>query len=126
MANIIISSDSTTDLSAELKERYGVRIIPLGVTLGTKVYRDGIDIDPDFIYEHHDKTGELPKTTAANVGECVDYFTELKKEGDAVIHFTISSGMSSTYNNACLATQEFEDVYVIDTKNLSTAGGLLV
>lgn len=126
MANIIISSDSTTDLSAELKERYGVKIIPLGVTLGTKVYRDGIDIDPDFIYEHHDKTGELPKTTAANVGECVDYFTELKKEGDAVIHFTISSGMSSTYNNACLAAQEFEDVYVIDTKNLSTAGGLLV
>ena len=126
MSKIIISSDSTTDLSDELKERYGVRIIPLGVTLGTKVYRDGIDIDPDFIYEHHDKTGELPKTTAANVGECVDYFTELKKEGDAVIHFTISSGMSSTYNNACLAASEFEDVYVIDTKNLSTAGGLLV
>ena len=126
MSKIIISSDSTTDLSAELKERYGVRIIPLGVTLGTKVYRDGIDIDPDFIYEHHDKTGELPKTTAANVGECVDYFTELKKEGDAVIHFTISSGISSTYNNACLAASEFEDVYVIDTKNLSTAGGLLV
>ena len=123
MSKIIISSDSTTDLSAELKERYGVRIIPLGVTLGTKVYRDGIDIDPDFIYEHHDKTGELPKTTAANVGECVDYFTELKKEGDAVIHFTISSGMSSTYNNACLAASEFEDVYVIDSLEYLYKGG---
>lgn len=126
MAKIIISSDSTCDLSAELKERYGVKIIPLGVTLGTQVYRDGVDIYPDFIYEHHTKTGELPKTTAANVGECIDYFTDLTKDGDAVIHFTISSTMSSTYNNSCLAASEFDNVYVIDSKNLSTGGGLLV
>ena len=126
MAKIIISSDSTCDLSAELKERYGIRIIPLGITLGTEVYRDGIDITPDDIYAHHAKTGELPKTTASNVGECIDYFTALTKDGDAVIHFTSSSTMSSTYSNACLAAEEFENVYVIDSKNLSTGGGLLV
>lgn len=126
MAKIIISSDSTCDLSAELKERYGIRIIPLGITLGTEVYRDGINITPDDIYAHHEKTGELPKTTASNVGECIDYFTDLTKDGDAVIHFTISSTMSSTYSNACLAAEEFENVYVIDSKNLSTGGGLLV
>lgn len=126
MAKIIISSDSTCDLSAELKERYDVKIIPLGITLGDKVYRDGIDINPDDIYAHYDKTGELPKTTAANVGECIEYFTDLTKDGDAVIHFTISSSMSSTYSNACLAAAEFENVYVIDSKNLSTGGGLLV
>ena len=57
MAKIIISSDSTCDLSAELKERYGVKILPLGVTLGTNVYRDGFDITPDDIYAYHDKTG---------------------------------------------------------------------
>ncbi len=126
MAKIIISSDSTCDLSAELKERYGIKIIPLGITLGTEVYRDGIDINPDDIYAHHAKTGELPKTTASNVGECIDYFTDLTKDGDAVIHFTISSTMSSTYSNACLAAEDFENVYVIDSKNLSTGGGLLV
>lgn len=126
MAKIIISSDSTCDLSAELKERYGVKILPLGVTLGTNVYRDGFDITPDDIYAHYDKTGELPKTTAANVGECTDHFAELTKNGDAVIHFTISSKMSSTYNNACIAASEFENVYVVDTLNLSTGGGLLV
>ena len=126
MAGIIISSDSTTDLSAELKERYNVKTIPLGITLGEKVYRDGIDINPDFIYEHHDKTGELPKTAATNVGECADYFSDLTKNGDAVIHFTISSSMSSTYNNACIAAQDFSNVYVIDSQNLSTGGGLLV
>lgn len=126
MAKVIISSDSTCDLSAELKERYGVKIIPLGVTLGDKVFRDGVDINPDEIYAHHAKTGELPKTTAANVGECIDYFTDLTKDGDSVIHFTISSTMSSTYSNSCLAAEDFENVYVIDSKNLSTGGGLQV
>ena len=126
MSKIIISSDSTSDLSPELKERYGIRILPLGVILGTNVYRDGFDITPDDIYAHYDKTGELPKTTAANVGECADFFAELKKECDAIIHFTISSDMSSTYSNACIAASELENVYVIDSKNLSTGGGLLV
>lgn len=126
MSKIIISSDSTCDLSAELKEKYGIKIIPLGITLGTQVYRDGVDITPEDIYAHHEKTGELPKTTASNVGECIDYFTELKKDGDAIIHFTISSAMSSTYNNTCMAAEEFDDVYVIDAQNLSTGSGLLV
>lgn len=126
MAKIIISSDSTCDLSADLKEKHGIKIIPLGITLGTEVYRDGLDINPDDIYAHHEKTGELPKTTASNVGECIDYFTDLTKDGDTVIHFTISSTMSSTYSNACIAASEFDNVYVIDAQNLSTGSGLLV
>lgn len=126
MAKIIISSDSTCDLSPELKEKYGISIIPLGVTLGTNVYRDGVDITPDDIYAHHAKTGELPKTTATNVGEGIEYFEELTKDGDAVIHFTISSTMSSTYNNSCMAADDFDNVYVIDAQNLSTGSGLLV
>ena len=126
MANIIISSDSTTDLSAELKERYNIKTIPLGVTLGTEVFRDGIDITPDEIYEYHRKTGELPKTTAANVGECEDFFADLTKDSASVVHFTLSAEMSSTYNNTAIAAGDFENVHVVDTRNLSTGGGLLV
>ncbi len=126
MSNIVITSDSTTDLGAALIERYNVSIIPLGVTLGDKTYRDGIDITPDDIYEHHRKTGELPKTTAANVGECIDFFRPFAEAGKTVIHFTLSSEMSSTYNNTCLAASEFENIFVVDTRNLSTGGGLLV
>lgn len=124
--DIIISSDSTCDLSPELKERYNIQILSLGITLGGKTYKDGEEITPDEIYEYHAKTGELPKTTAANVGEGIDYFTNLTKQGKTVIHFTISSSMSSTYSNACLAAAELDNVYVIDSKNLSTGGGLLV
>lgn len=126
MSDIVITSDSTTDLSPALRERYNVKVIPLGVTLGDKTYFDGVDITPDDIYEHHKKTGELPKTTAANVGDCIDFFKPFADAGKTVIHFTISSEMSSTYNNSCLAASEFENVYIIDTKNLSTGGGLLV
>lgn len=126
MAKIIISSDSTCDLSPELIKKYDISIIPLGITLGTNVYRDGVDITPDDIYAHHQKTGELPKTTASNVGECIDYFADLTKNGDTVIHFSISSTMSSTYSNNCIAASEFDNVYIIDSKNLSTGSGLLV
>lgn len=123
---IIISSDSTTDLSPELKERYNIKTIPLGVTLGDKTYSDGVDITPDDIYEYHKKTGVLPKTAAANVNDCEEFFKPFVEEGKTVIHFALSSEMSSTFNNSRIAASEFENVYVIDTKNLSTGGGLLV
>ncbi len=124
--NIIISSDSTSDLSPALKERYNIQILPLGVTLGDKTFFDGVDITPDEIYEHHKKTGELPKTTAANVGDCIDFFKKFADDGKTLIHFALSSEMSSTYNNALLAAGEFENVYVINSQNLSTGSGLLV
>ncbi len=123
---VIITSDSTTDLSKELIERYNVGILPLLVTLGDKTYTDGVDIDADFIYDYVAKTGELPKTSAINIPTATDFFEKYVNEGYAVVHFTISSEMSSTYQNCCIAASEFEDVYVIDTKNLSTGGGLLV
>ena len=123
---VIIGSDSTTDLSPELIERYGVKIIPLGVTLGEQIFTDGVDINPDKIYEHYEKTGELPKTSAPSIADFEELFGEQTKNGNAVVFFTISSDMSCTYNNARLAASEFEDVYVVDTRNLSTGGGLLV
>ncbi len=125
-SNIIISSDSTTDLSPELRERYGVHIMPLRISLGDTLYSDGVDLTPDDIYAYHDRTGQLPKTTATNMGDCIDFFIPFVEEGKTVIHFTISSEMSSTYSNACMAAEEIGNVYIIDTKNLSTGGGLLV
>lgn len=126
MKPVIISSDSTCDLSQELVEQYQIRILPMGISLGDKTYRDGVDITPDAIYAHEEKTGELPKTSAINLMENMDYFEQLTKDGSAVVHFTISSSMSSTYNNACAAAVSFEGVYVVDARNLSTGSGLLV
>lgn len=126
MSNIIISCDSTADLTLELREKYDVKVIPLGVTLGDTTYQDGINITPDEIYAHHAKTGELPKTTAANVGDFIDYFTPLAETGKTVIHFTLSSEMSSTYNNGLIAAADFDNVHIVNGFNLSTGIGLVV
>lgn len=123
---VLIASDSTTDLSPELIARYGIEIIPLGVTLSDTNYTDGVDIDPDFIYAHYKKTGELPKTSAVNIAAFADFFKERTEAGYDIVLFTISAEMSSTFNNARLAAGDFEGVYVIDTRNLSTGGGLLL
>lgn len=122
---VLIASDSTTDLGAELIARYGVKIVPLGINLGGRHYTDGIDIDPEFIYRHYEQTGELPKTTAVNVAEYAEFFEHYTKEGYAIVLFSISAEMSSSYQNACLAAAEFDDVFVVDTRNLSSGGGLL-
>ena len=123
---IIIASDSTCDLSPELIQRYGIHILPLGVALGERQFTDGVDIDPDFIYAHYEKTGQLPKTSAVNLVDFEDFFAAETAKGNAVVLFTISADMSSTCNNARLAAENFKDVYVVDTRNLSTGGGLLV
>ncbi len=123
---IIIGSDSTSDLSAELIERYGIKIVPLSVGLGGKDYTDGVDIDPEKIYAHYEATGELPKTAAPSLTDFEEFFKENTRDGSAIVFFTISAEMSCTYNNARLAAEDFENVYVVDTRNLSTGGGLLV
>ena len=121
-----IASDSTCDLSPEITEKYGIRTVPLTVSLGNEHYRDGVDVDPDKIYAHYEATGELPKTAAVNLTEFTEFLRELTADGSSVVLFTISSDMSSTFNNARMAAMNFEDVHVVDTRNLSTGGGLLV
>lgn len=126
MSEIIITCDSTADLPLEIIKKYNIGVIPLGVTLGETTYLDGVNITPDEIYAHHDKTGELPKTTAVNFGDLIDFFTPYTEAGKTVIHFPISSEMSSTYNNARMAAAELKNIYVVDSKNLSSGIALLV
>ncbi|MBQ1186330.1 MAG: DegV family protein [Clostridia bacterium] len=123
---VLITRDSTSDLPKELIEKYNIKTIPLGITLGDRTYQDGIDIDPDFIYKYHEEHGVLPKTSAANIGELTDFFAPFVEEGYEIVHFAISSKMSSTYQNSLLAAEEFEGIYVVDTANLSTGEALLI
>lgn len=123
---MIIASDSTCDLGSELTKAYEIKILPLSINLGGQLYADGTEIDPDTIYAHYEKTGELPKTSAINIADFEEFFGEQTKNGAEVVFFTISSTMSATYHNACLAAEDFPGVHIVDTQNLSTGGGLLV
>jgi len=123
---IKITADSTCDLTAEQIARFDIGIIPLRVHVGDRECRDGVDATPDMIYEHVKEHGDLPVTAAINVVEYEEIFAEYAKNHDAVIHFNISSEFSSCYQNAHLAAESFDNVYVVDSRNLSTGQGLLV
>ena len=125
MSKIRICADSTCDLSPELIEKYNITITPLQIFLGDKDYMDQKDIFPQTIYDYVAKTGILPKTAAVSVGTYADVFTELKKDCDEIIHFTISSEMSSCYQNAKLAAEEIGGIYVVDSRTLSSGIGHL-
>ena len=121
-----ITSDSTCDLSQALIEQYGIEIVPLYVNCGDRSLRDGIDITPHDIFEFVQSGGGMCSTSAVNEDDYRQVFFRLLQEYDAIVHFTISSSMSSCYQNACVAAQELGNVYVIDSENLSTGIGQLV
>ena len=121
-----ITADSTCDLGRELIEQYDIGILPLYVQLGEKTYRDGIDIQPDDIYAHVAAGGGLATTAAVNLADYVRAFTELSDRYDFVIHVNISSDFSCSHQNAKLAAADLPNVYVVDSRNLSTGHGLVV
>ena len=123
---IKVTSDSTCDLSQELIERYGITITPLTVTVEGKSYLDGVEIDPATMLDMTEKSGGVGSTSAVNTAQYMDVFSGLLREYDAIVHFTISSEMSACYQNACLAAEELGNVFVVDSRNLSTGIGHLV
>ncbi len=122
MKQVIITADSAADLPKEIAEKYGIKIMPMNVIVNSKIFRDGVDISPEFIFEYVDKNGEIPKTSAVSPGEYMDFFEPFLKEGKAVVHLSFCSELSSTHRNAKLASARLGDVYALDTRNL--AGGI--
>ena len=125
MAKIKITCDSTCDLTGALYEQYDIRAVPLGVCLGEEFRRDGVDVTAREIFDHVEKTGQLPKTSAISVGEYEECFRQYTEQGMQVIHLNISSELSSCYQNACIAGQSLGNVFPVDSRNLSTGTGYL-
>lgn len=124
---IKITADSTCDLSKELLERYNVSVMPLHVALGENDFLDGETIVPDDIYAFYAKCKKLPKSGARSSEEYKEFFQGFLNNGyDAVIHYNISAEMSASHNNAAVAANELKNVFVVDSRNLSTGTGLLV
>ena len=123
---IKISADSTCDLTKELVQQYDIEIIPLYVNKDGVFYQDGVDITAQDIYAHVSAGGSMCSTAAVNVEDYLQYFGRLRQAHENVIHFNISSSMSSCYQNACIAAEEVGNVYVVDAQNLSTGIGQLV
>ena len=117
---ICISAESTIDLSKELLAQYEIDIIPFGVLLGEEAYLDG-DITPQDIFDYVDKNKILPRTSAINEFQYKEYFEDKLANGyDAIIHFSLSSEISSSCAHAERAARKLDNVYIIDSRSLST------
>ena len=122
---IAISSESACDLPKELIQEFNIHTIPFTVVLGEENHLDG-EVDCDQIIKWVDENGILPKTSAINEFQYSEHFSKLLNDYDAIVHFSLSSELSSAYSNAVRASKEFNNVYVVDTKSLSSGIALLV
>lgn len=123
---VMITADSTCDLSEELLSRYKVKILPLTILLGEESFLDGAHYTPADMYRRYRADGTLPKTAAPSLQQITDFFTPFLNEGYEIVHLDISSELSSTCSNARIVASELEGVYVVDSRMLSTGVGLLV
>ena len=123
---VIITADSTCDLSQDLLERFSVKTIPLTILLGEDSFYDGFDFTPQDMYRRYRADGTLPKTSAPSVQQFLDFFRPYVEAGCEVVHLDISSELSSSYSTACIAAAELEGVYPVDSRMLSSGVALLV
>lgn len=128
MAKVRIVSDSTCDLSPELKEKYDIKVIPLCIVMDDESYFDMVDVTPLEIFEWADKNKTTPKTAAAGIEDAINFLKPFQEAGEDVIYIGISEDMSTTCNVLRLAASELEydRVFVINSMNLSTGIGLQV
>ena len=125
---VCITYDSTCDLTPQLLERFHIRTIPLTIQSGGRVFPDDGNYTSAELYADYRRNGTLPKTTAISPEAFKAFFSPLLAEGYDIVHIDISSELSCTCQNAVLAAQELTEqgqIHVVDSRQLSTGGGLL-
>lgn len=121
---IAISAESTIDLPSNLLKKFDIHTTPFTINLDEQVIPDEQGVSSK-IYDFVEKTKKLPKTSAVNQIQFEEHFASLLKSFDAVVHVSLSSMISSACQNALTAAKNFDNVYVVDSKTLSTGIALL-
>jgi DegV family protein with EDD domain len=132
MAKIGILTDTTHCLPPEIIARYNIKVIPMGVVLDNKPYRDQVDITPSEFWEKYKKLKNLPTTFAPNPEEFERAFAEMTHNFDQIICILVSKILSGTHNAAQSAKKNFNEkhpripIEIIDSKCAAGALGFLV
>lgn len=121
---IAITAESTIDLPKDLLEKYDIKTIPFRVLLGENEFLDG-ELDTLEIFKFVDEKKILPKTSAVNEEQYKEFFENVLKDYDAIIHVSLSSKISSTCSNAQNVASKMDNVFVVDSLSLSTGIALL-
>ena len=134
MSEFLIVTDSAADLSAEMVAELGVEVYPLSFTIQGKTmhnYPDNRDMDPKAFYNLL-RGGETATTAAVNVSDYTAGLEPILAGGTDVLILAFSSGLSATYQSACIAADELREkfperkIYVVDTLCASLGEGLIV
>ncbi|MBT2734903.1 DegV family protein [Bacillus sp. ISL-7] len=123
MNRLILSTESGADLPEELAEKHNVQVVPMHVIMDGQDYLDGT-LPVTDIYEYYERTKTIPSTTSTNSHEYLEFFTKIKDDFPdcIIIHIGYTSKASSSFQNAIIAAEELNDIYLIDSLNVT--GGL--
>lgn len=121
---IRIIVDSTADLMPEFKNR--VHTVPLTLNFGNEEYIDGVTIDHKTFYEKLIESDVLPTTSQATPDAFMKEFEKAKQAGDSAVVITLASGFSGTYQSAMIATEDYENIFVVDSESAAMGSGILV
>jgi DegV family protein with EDD domain len=124
MGSIKILTDSTSDLPSTLCEKYDIKVIPMYLQIGEETYKDGAEINPENLFQKVTDTGQYPKTSAPSLGDFLDFFDHKERS----IYISVSSQLSSTFQNARMALKELgnPEIDIIDSKSISSGYGQVV
>ncbi len=121
-----ITADSTCDLSPAILKELNITLCPLHILAGEKDFKDGVDLTPAGVFDFTERQGIMCRTAAVNVYEYEHLFEEFSLGFDAVVHICIGSEFSACFQNAVLAAGRFQNVFVVDSRNLSSGSGHIV
>lgn len=124
MDKIRIITDSGSDIIDS--KRDNVTVLPMSITFGDEVFYDGVTLSHSEFYMKLIESDELPKTSLIAPASFADAFEEAKNAGEKVIAITVSGGLSGTYQSAVLAAEDYDDVYVVDSMNVTIGERILV
>lgn len=115
--------DSSTDVSE--KYRGKIQFVPLTVRFGDKEYLDGVELSKHQFYEMLVESDALPTTSQATPAAFADCFEAIASAGDSAVVITLSSKLSGTYQSAVLATEDYPNIYVVDSQSVAIGTGVL-
>lgn len=127
MANkkVLIMTDSSCDMPQSFIEENNIKLVSFNIIIDGKTYLDRRDITTKELFEKVDELKELPKTAAIAPSVFVDEFNKFVDEYD-IVYIGLGTGFSSASSSAMVAANEFDNVYVVDSCNLSAGVGLLL
>lgn len=123
MRKIILSTESGADLPADLAAAHNIQVVPMHVIMDGKDYLDG-SLPVQDIYNYYDRTKKIPSTTSTNAHEYEKFFSKINKDHPdcMIVHIGYTSKASSSFQHAVIASEEFDNLILIDALNVT--GGL--